>query len=79
MLQEIRGLFRICTPQFAGEQYRPIRKFLYGYTSGKLSHKQLVALCEVRTSSPVSLTREVETCQTFCSSKVEFARLQCIA
>ena len=46
--QEIRGVFRVCKPQLRDDKYAVIRQSLYSYANGQLSHKQLVALCEVR-------------------------------
>ncbi len=48
-LQEIRFVFKICNKQLAGEHYVPLKQYLYGYASGKLNRRQLVALCEVST------------------------------
>lgn len=47
-LQEIRGVFRVCKSQLQEDKYLVIRQFIYSYADGQLSHKQLVALCEVR-------------------------------
>lgn len=45
--QEIRFIFKVCSQQFTGELYHALRPHLYGYSSGKLNHKQFTALCEV--------------------------------
>ena len=50
--QEIRGLFRVCNKHFEEDQYDTLRQYLYNYTTGKLNHRQLLALCEVRRMSP---------------------------
>ena len=46
-LQEIRGVFRVCKDPLKKEQFSPLRQYLYSFASGDLSHRQLVALCEV--------------------------------
>ncbi len=45
--QDIRGVFRVCKPPLVSKQYSNIRQYLYNYASGQLSHRQLLALCEV--------------------------------
>ena len=46
--QEIRCVFKVCNKQLTEDHYSALRKHLYAYSSGKLNHRQLIALCEVR-------------------------------
>ena len=46
-MQEIRGVFKVCKLQLTKERYSSIRQYMYGFASGQLTHKQLLALCEV--------------------------------
>ena len=40
----------MCREQLKDEHYAPLRQFIYGYSTGALSNRQLLALCEVRLS-----------------------------
>ena len=47
-LQEIRCIFRICRDPLKDDLYSKLRKHLYDFGRGKLSGRQLQALCEVQ-------------------------------
>ncbi|XP_064383534.1 uncharacterized protein LOC135332129 isoform X2 [Halichondria panicea] len=53
---EIRGVFRVCKLQLTKERYSSVRQHMYGFASGRLSHKQLLAVCEL-----LVLAMDVET------------------
>lgn len=37
----------MCREQLKGEHYATLRQYIYGYSTGALSNRQLLALCEV--------------------------------
>ena len=41
-------MFRLCQEELKADKYSPVRHSLYSYTTGKLNHRQFIALCEVR-------------------------------